>query len=119
MAGHLFSSGLEHEFDFAVAQEFDIDHSILVPLHFLTPSMQIPIVPIFTNAVVHPLRRRSAAMPWVRWCLRQSSQCPVAHGWRCWAAGAFARRGRATRAARRVVGSARWELGRDRTGLFA
>jgi protocatechuate 4,5-dioxygenase beta chain len=55
LAGHLFSCGLEHGFDLAVTQEFEIDHSILVPLHFLTPTMQIPIVPIFINGVVHPL----------------------------------------------------------------
>jgi hypothetical protein len=55
LAGHLFSSGMEHGFDFAVTQEFEIDHSILVPLHFLTPQMHIPIVPIFINGVVHPL----------------------------------------------------------------
>jgi protocatechuate 4,5-dioxygenase beta chain len=55
LAGHLFSSGLDHGFDFAVTQEFEIDRSILVPLHFLTPNMQIPIVPIFINGVVHPL----------------------------------------------------------------
>ena len=32
-----------------------MDHSILVPLHFLTPDMRIPIVPIFINGIVHPL----------------------------------------------------------------
>ncbi len=55
LAGHLFSSGLGQGFDLAVTQEFQIDHSILVPLHFLTPRMQVPIVPIFINGVVHPL----------------------------------------------------------------
>ena len=55
LASHLFATGLECGFDFAVTQEFEIDHSILVPLHFLTPSMHIPIVPIFINGVVHPL----------------------------------------------------------------
>ena len=55
LAGRLFGTGLECGFDFARTQEFEIDHSILVPLHFLTPSMHIPIVPIFINGVVHPL----------------------------------------------------------------
>src|SRR5579864_2564166 len=54
-ASHLFECGLEHGFDLARTQEFDVDHSILVPLHFLTPEMQIPIVPIFINGVVQPL----------------------------------------------------------------
>ena len=55
LSSHLFAMGLECGFDFARTQEFEIDHSILVPLHFLTPSMHIPIVPIFVNGVVHPL----------------------------------------------------------------
>jgi hypothetical protein len=55
LAGHLLSTGLEQGFDLAVTQEFEIDHSILVPLHFLTPSMHIPIVPIFINGIVQPL----------------------------------------------------------------
>lgn len=55
VAGHLFSASLEHGFDLARTQEFEIDHSILVPLHFLTPEMRIPIVPIFINGIVHPL----------------------------------------------------------------
>jgi protocatechuate 4,5-dioxygenase beta chain len=55
LGGYLFSSGLEHGFDLARTQEFEVDHSILVPLHFLTPRMHIPIVPIFINGIVHPL----------------------------------------------------------------
>jgi protocatechuate 4,5-dioxygenase beta chain len=55
MASQLYAAGLDSGFDFALAQEFDVDHSILVPLHFLTPRMQLPIVPIFINGVVHPL----------------------------------------------------------------
>jgi protocatechuate 4,5-dioxygenase beta chain len=55
LATHLFAKGLTHGFDLARTQEFEVDHSILVPLHFLTPGMQIPIVPIFINGIVHPL----------------------------------------------------------------
>ena len=55
LATHVYSFGLGQGFDFSLAQEFDIDHSILVPLHFLTPAMSIPIVPLFINGVVHPL----------------------------------------------------------------
>jgi len=47
----------------SLAQEFDVDHSILVPLHFLTPHMQLPIVPLFINGVVHPLPAARAASP--------------------------------------------------------
>ncbi len=67
MAGHLFSRGLECGFDLAMTQEFQVDHSILVPLHFLTPAMSVPIVPIFINGIVHPLpaARRCYALGWM------------------------------------------------------
>lgn len=55
LAGRLYAFGLESGFDLALTQEFDVDHSVLVPLHFLTPRMQLPIVPVFINGVVHPL----------------------------------------------------------------
>lgn len=55
LAGRLYAFGLESGFDFALTQEFEVDHSILVPLHFLTPEMRLPIVPVFINGVVHPL----------------------------------------------------------------
>ena len=55
LAGRLYAFALQSGFDLALTQEFEIDHSILVPLHFLTPRMQLPIVPIFVNGVVHPL----------------------------------------------------------------
>ena len=55
IAARLYGFGLESGFDLALAQEFDVDHSILVPLHFLTPHMTLPIVPIFINGVVYPL----------------------------------------------------------------
>jgi protocatechuate 4,5-dioxygenase beta chain len=47
--------GIQSGFDLGVSQEFEVDHSILVPLHFLTPEMQAPIVPIFIGGIVPPL----------------------------------------------------------------
>jgi len=55
LASRLYGFGLESGFDWSLTQEFDVDHSVLVPLHFLTPRMQLPIVPVFINGVVHPL----------------------------------------------------------------
>jgi hypothetical protein len=55
LAARIHQAGAEHEFDLAVSQEFQVDHSVLVPLHFLTPRMQIPIVPVFINGVAPPL----------------------------------------------------------------
>ena len=43
------------DFDLSLSQDFDVDHSIMVPLHFLTPHMKIPIVPIFINGLAPPL----------------------------------------------------------------
>jgi hypothetical protein len=47
--------GIQSGFDLGLSQEFEVDHSILVPLHFLTPQMQVPIVPIFIGGIVPPL----------------------------------------------------------------
>jgi Catalytic LigB subunit of aromatic ring-opening dioxygenase len=54
-AATLYARMLEHGFDPALVQEFEVDHTILVPLHFLAPSLRIPIVPVFINGIVHPL----------------------------------------------------------------
>lgn len=54
-AAHLRRLGIEAGFDLALAQEFTVDHSIVVPLHFMTPQMQIPVVPVFVSGHVPPL----------------------------------------------------------------
>lgn len=36
-------------------QEFSVDHSISVPLHFITPKMQVPVIPVFVSGHVPPL----------------------------------------------------------------
>jgi protocatechuate 4,5-dioxygenase beta chain len=55
LATHLRASAIGEGFDVALAQDFELDHAITVPLHFLTPDMQIPIVPVFINALAPPL----------------------------------------------------------------
>jgi len=55
LAQHLRRQGIQHSFDLAVTQEFEVDHSVLVPLHFLAPARQVPIVPIFIGGIVPPL----------------------------------------------------------------
>ncbi len=54
-AKHILSSLIGAGFDFSSTVDFEIDHGALVPLHFLTPEMHLPIVPIFINCVVPPL----------------------------------------------------------------
>ena len=46
---------LKSNFDVSASQELHMDHSVLVPLHFLTPSYHIPVVPLFINALAPPL----------------------------------------------------------------
>ena len=54
-AGHLHRSSVAAGYDLAVTQKFAVDHSVIVPLHFLTPAMQIPVVPVFISGHVPPL----------------------------------------------------------------
>ena len=55
LAAHVLGVGTADGFDFAVTQEFGVDHAMLVPLHFLTDAVKIPVVPIWVNAFVKPL----------------------------------------------------------------
>jgi protocatechuate 4,5-dioxygenase beta chain len=55
LAAHLRTEGIAAGFDLSLVQDFEVDHSIMVPLHFLSPHMNIPIVPIFINCFVPPL----------------------------------------------------------------
>jgi protocatechuate 4,5-dioxygenase beta chain len=43
------------DFDVGASQEFELDHSTIVPLHFLTPRMDVPIVPVFISAFIRPI----------------------------------------------------------------
>ncbi len=56
--------------DFASSQELPLDHAEVVPLSFITPTWNIPIVPIVVNAFAPP-------MPSLK---------------RCWQVGAFVRK---------------------------
>ena len=55
LAWHLHKSGMNEGFDFALTQDFGMDHSMLVPLYYLTDEVRIPVVPIWVNAFVRPL----------------------------------------------------------------
>ncbi len=66
----LVERAIAAEFDQTFSEELRLDHGIMTVLHFLTPRMQLPIVPIIQNCAVAP-------MPTLR---------------RCWSFGAFLRR---------------------------
>jgi aromatic ring-opening dioxygenase catalytic subunit (LigB family) len=54
-AAHLRKLGIAEGFDLALVQEFSVDHSFVVPLHFMTPRMNIPVVPLFVSGHLPPL----------------------------------------------------------------
>jgi aromatic ring-opening dioxygenase catalytic subunit (LigB family) len=47
---HCYAGGVEPSF----AHEMRFDHGTMVPLHFLTPRMDLPVVPIMINALAAP-----------------------------------------------------------------
>ena len=68
-----YANDLEPSF----AHEMRFDHGTMIPLHFLTPDMQLPVVPIVINtlaapfpsiprwvATPTPICRRLAQVPW-------------------------------------------------------
>jgi protocatechuate 4,5-dioxygenase beta chain len=55
LAGHMRNVAIKAGFDLAVTQEFGIDHAMLVPLHYITDGVKIPVVPIWVNTFVAPL----------------------------------------------------------------
>jgi aromatic ring-opening dioxygenase catalytic subunit (LigB family) len=55
VAAHLRGVAIESGFDLALTQQFTVDHSVVVPLHFMTPDMQVPVIPIFVSGHVPPL----------------------------------------------------------------
>jgi gallate dioxygenase len=55
LAAHIRQAGVEAGFDIGMTQQFSVDHSVTVPLHFLTPDMQVPVIPFFISGHVPPL----------------------------------------------------------------
>lgn len=55
VAGHIRNVAVEGGFDVGLTQEFTVDHSVVVPLHFMTPKMHIPVIPFFVSGHVPPL----------------------------------------------------------------
>jgi len=59
----IVSEGLENGVDFASSADLGLDHAEVVPLSYLTPRWEIPIVPIVVNAFAPP-------MPSLKRCLQ-------------------------------------------------
>ncbi len=55
LAKGLLKEGFREGVDFAYSDEFTIDHAFTVPLSFVRPEMDLPIVPIWTNVIAPPV----------------------------------------------------------------
>jgi aromatic ring-opening dioxygenase catalytic subunit (LigB family) len=55
LAAHIRETAIARGFDISLVQDFAVDHAVMVPLHFLTPDMKIPVLPIFINCLAPPL----------------------------------------------------------------
>ena len=55
LAWALVREGLNSGFDLSISHKLLLDHGAMVPLHFLTPSMNVPVVPIIVNDVIEPM----------------------------------------------------------------
>lgn len=54
LAEEILAHCYENEFELSFAYEVKFDHGTMVPLHFLTPEMNYPIVPLFFNTLAPP-----------------------------------------------------------------
>ncbi len=55
LAAHIRDTAMTRGFDISLVQDFEVDHAVMVPLHFITPHMKIPVVPVFVNCLAPPL----------------------------------------------------------------
>lgn len=55
LARYMLTQGFEYEVDFAYSDEFVVDHAFSVPLNFMRPEADIPVVPIFLNFLAPPV----------------------------------------------------------------
>jgi aromatic ring-opening dioxygenase catalytic subunit (LigB family) len=55
VAAHIRAAAMAEGFDVGMTQSYSVDHSITVPLHFLTPDMRVPVIPFFISGHVPPL----------------------------------------------------------------
>lgn len=55
LAAYIRRSAVAAGFDVTLAQEFGVDHSIAVPLYFMTPDLRLPVIPVFISGHVPPL----------------------------------------------------------------
>ena len=87
VAAWLHEDGIRQGFDLAASDDFRADHSILVPLHFLTPGFDVPVVPMFTNAIAPPFPSAARFFELGQAIRAASSPALSTAGCWCWPAG--------------------------------
>ena len=55
VARHIHTHVVTAGFDVASLQKYTVDHSVVVPLHFMTPQFNVPVIPIFISGHLPPL----------------------------------------------------------------
>ena len=55
LAAEIISSCFEAGFDPSFSDELLFDHATMIPLHFLTPDSDVPIVPLIVNTLTPPM----------------------------------------------------------------
>ena len=55
LAQQILEGAMKRGVDFSFSNEMKVDHSVVVPLMFVRPEMDLPIVPIMTNCVAPPI----------------------------------------------------------------
>jgi gallate dioxygenase len=55
LAAHVRAAAVAAGFDVGMTQHFSVDHSVTVPLHFLNPEMNVPVIPFFISGHLPPL----------------------------------------------------------------
>lgn len=64
LSRHIIDSLLEQGCEPSFSDEMRLDHAFFGPLHFITPAMDIPVVPVFQNTITPPFTtlRRALAL---------------------------------------------------------
>jgi aromatic ring-opening dioxygenase catalytic subunit (LigB family) len=55
LATHILRESVTSGFDVARSYEFELDHSFVVPYHFLAAELDVDVVPMFVNGLVPPV----------------------------------------------------------------
>ncbi len=55
LAKELQTHVVQRDFDVAMSQEFELDHTITAPLGLILPAIDIPIIPVFVSTSMRPI----------------------------------------------------------------